>query len=343
MTDHDLGARFSTAIDELRRLAREPYEPSEELRRLRRRVSSARSRAHRGILERVARQANVDLQPIFEEAQRRNVVKRRYVTRTLKRLEAEVAERAQAQKKHFHRIRAEYVRAFSNLDQSTSRLKFHQPIASSASAHPGDCNAVIGYGCSPPNFGSHQASADIASDPVGIWLHPFIYGYSGDCDETLPGWTLQDLTYQMGPPATSFAVSSVRVDLLANGMGTSYIGDGPPLSEANPVYVHSFIQMDVYIAQQVNGEWHQWPLVSDRLFVGQGEYVRQIRPLLSGQTYPAAIMIRPPAGGGGEVLCHLQLVCSADTIGTDGQVGLNFRAPEHGIFVGGIALLGGFV
>jgi hypothetical protein len=343
MTDHERSVRFGAAIDELRRLAREPYESSQELRRLRQRISSERSRAHRRILERVAKQANVDLQPIFEEAQRRNAVKRRYVTRTLERLEAKVAERAQAQKKRFHRIRADYIRAFGALEQSTPQLKFHQPIASSGTAQPGDCNTVMGYGCSPPNFGSHEASADIAPDPTGIWLHPFIDSDSGDCDETLPGTTLHDLTYQMGPPTTSFAVSSIRVDLIANGLGTSHLGDAPFLAEANPQYVHSFIDMDLYIAQQVNGEWQQWPLLSDRPFVGQGDYVKQIRLVLSGQTYSAAIVIRKPDAGGGDLLCHLQLVCSADTIGTDGRVGIDFRAPDHGIFVGGIALLGGFV
>ena len=64
MTDHRRSADFSAAIEELRRLAREPYESPQELVRLRHRVSSERKRAHLGILERVARQANVDLRPI---------------------------------------------------------------------------------------------------------------------------------------------------------------------------------------------------------------------------------------------------------------------------------------
>lgn len=68
-----------------------------------------------------------------------------------------------------------------------------------------------------------------------------------------------------------------------------------------------------------------------------------IRLLLSGQIYPAAIVIRKPNVGGGDLLCHLQVVCPADTIGTDGRVGIDFRAPDHGIFVGGVSLLGDFV
>lgn len=342
MTDHRTSADFGAAIEELRRLAREPYESPQELVRLRHRITTERRRAHLGILERVAKQAQVDLQPIFEEAQRRNAVKRRYVTRTLEPLQAKAAEGAKAQKKRFHRIRADYIRAV-NLQQSAPQLKFHQPIATSSSARAGECNEIIGYVCSPPDLGSHEASADFGPDPVGIWLFPFISSDSGDCDETIPATTLHDLTYQMGPPATSFAVSSIRVDLIANGVATCHLGDGGFLEEANPYYVHSFIDMSVWIAQQVNGEWQQWPLLSDRVFVGNGDYVKQIRLLLSGQTYPAAIVIRKPDAGGGDLLCHVQVVCSADTIGTDGRVGIDLRAPDHGIFLGGVALLGDFV
>ena len=39
------------------------------------------------ILETLAQKANVDLQSIFDEARKRNAVKRRYVIETLKRLE----------------------------------------------------------------------------------------------------------------------------------------------------------------------------------------------------------------------------------------------------------------
>jgi hypothetical protein len=342
MTNHRESADFSDAIDELRRLAREPYERQDELVQLRKRISTERGRAHRSILEHLAREAQVDLKPIFEQAQRRNLAKRHYVDQTLKRLQAQASERAKAQKKKFHRIRADYVRDFAPLEQTTPQLKFHQPIASSASAQKGDCHEEIGYQCTPPNFGKHTAAADTGPDPAGIWAFAFIDNDSGDCLETLPGTTLHDFTYQTGPPANSFAVDSIRVDLIANGAGTSHFGDTPFLSSPNPEYVHSFVDMDLYIAQQVNGEWQQWPLLSDRLFEGSGEYVRQIRLVLSGQTYPVGIALRKPDVGGGDILCHLQLSCSADTIGTDGRSQLDFSG-EHGFFIGGVALLGNFV
>src|SRR5262249_44731444 len=146
-------AAFTDAIEELRRLAREPYEPSQELLRLRHRISNERRRAHRGIIERVAKQANVDLEPIYEEAQRRNAVKRRYVTQAVERLEAKAFERARQDKERFHRVRSDFIRAFRDLQQSTPQLKFHQPIATSGTATPGDCNYIIGSACSPPDPG----------------------------------------------------------------------------------------------------------------------------------------------------------------------------------------------
>jgi hypothetical protein len=80
------------------------------------------------------------------------------------------------------------------------------------------------------------------------------------------------------------------------------------------------------------------------VFSGKDEYVTQIRTLLSGQTYPISVIIRKPEAGGGDLLCHLQLACSTQAIGTDGRVRLDFgQTNVNGIFVGGVALLGGFV
>jgi hypothetical protein len=330
-------------LDQLRRLARGPYESQPELVRLRQRISSERQRAHRRILERVAEQAHVDLQPIFEEARRRNAAKRHYVTRTLERLATGAAERAKEEKQHFHRVREDYLRTFSDLQAATPQLKFHQPVSVDSVAQPGECNVLMGYMCSPPNYGNYEASADTGPDPVGIWVYPFISGDSGDCDDARAGKTFQDLAYQMDPPSSSFAVNNVRVDLIGNGVGIGHPGDGGFLAEPNPEYVHSFIDLSVYLSQLVNGQWQSWPLLSDRLFAGTLDYVRQIRLVLSGQTYPVSIAIRKPDAGGGTLLCYLQLVCSAITMGTDGRVSIDFRAPDHGIFVGGIALLGDFI
>ena len=57
MTNHQKDDDLRAAIEELRRLDQEPYEPSQELMQLRQRISSERQRAHGSILERVATQA----------------------------------------------------------------------------------------------------------------------------------------------------------------------------------------------------------------------------------------------------------------------------------------------
>lgn len=342
-------SHYSVAIDELRRLARERFETPTKLLQLRRRIATGRAHAHRQILERIAQQAHVDLQPIFEEARRRNAVKRRYVTETLTRLEAEAKEHAKTQKNHFLRIRSDYLKTFSNQlsgpQAKSPELKFHQPIVWTSEAHPGDCNEILGSACGNQDLGTYEASADIApgGNNVGMWLYPYIYTDGGDCEDTLVGTTLQDLTYEMGPPATSFAVNAIRVDLVGNGIASAVLGDYGWPDKANPYYEHSFVELDVYIAQQVNGEWQQWPLLSDRLFEGKGDYSRQIRSLLSGQTYPTSIIIRKSDLGGGDLLCHLQIACSTRTLGSDGRVRIDFSAPDHGIFVGGVALIGDYV
>jgi hypothetical protein len=342
--------KYSQPIAELRRLARSPFETPPKLIELRRRIATERARTHRGILEKIAEQAKVDLGPILEDARRRNAVKRRYVTATLKPIEKLAAKLAKDEKKHFHRIRSAYIKSFNGaLPHAVggTELKLHAPIAWSSDARRGECNVdTLGSACGNNDLGTHQATAEIVplGEP-GVWLYSHIYNDNGDCTYASGSRIIQDLTYQMGAPAITFAISSVRVDLVANGVWSVTLGDYDWTHSADPLWEHSFVQLDVYISQQINGEWHQWTLLSDKLFSGKGETdeVRQIRSLLSGQTYPVSVALRKPEAGGGDVLCHLQLVCSSQAQGSDGRTRIDFRAPDHGIFVGGIALFGDYV
>jgi hypothetical protein len=169
---------YSEAIDELRRLARAPFETPKELLRLRHRMTNERARTHRRILERIAKQAHVDLEPILEDARRRNAAKRHHVTKTLAKLEAQAAELAKTEKKHFHRIRSDYLNSFGGkppLAAGGAELKFHQPIAWQGEARPGDCNVIVGSWFDV-DLGTYEASAEIAAPgDVGIWLYPYIY------------------------------------------------------------------------------------------------------------------------------------------------------------------------
>lgn len=350
MTKTQPPAEHSTAIEALRHRAREPYQIPRALQRLRHRITRERERSHRRILETVAERAQIDLHSIYEEARRRNATKRRLVTRTLAALESEAAERARAQKAEDHRIRGQYLDAFGKqlaAHAGKTELKFRNPVDWSSDVTVPECSYISGGGwCWDPDLGTWEASAEIVPNAggTGMWLHPRINADTGDCDDSWAGVTIQDLTYRMGPPAASFGITDIRVDLLSNGIASSVLGDPGWFSEASQYYEHSSVSVDVYIAQQVNGEWQQWPLLSEKLFVGKADYVTQIRALLSGQAYPANLLIRSADVGGGDLLCHLQIVCSALAIGADGRVRIDFGAGnEHGIFVGGVALLGDFV
>lgn len=334
---------YAAAVEQLRRLAREPFEVPAELRRLRHRIESEREKTHHQMMERLTKETRLDLQGFFDEARRRAAAKRRYVRQALEPLEARALAEARAQKQQFHEARSAYRESFAaGLPAAAAlppQLKFRRPFASTSTATRGDCGEIVGG--TSPDAGTWEAAADLVDNgDAGVWLHPYISSDSGDCDDSIAAETLQDLSYAMAPPATSFYVSNVRVDLIGNGVASGVLGDFKWPNKASPLYEHSFVQLDVYVAQQVNGEWQQWPLVSERLFSGRGDYARQIRSVLSGGPYPASIVVRKPEAGGGDLVCHLQVVCSAQAIGSDGRVKIDYRAPDLGIFVGGVALLG---
>lgn len=337
---------YATAVEELRRLAREPFQVPDELRRLRHRIEREREKTHQQMAERLAKETGIDVHGFFDEARRRGAAKRRYVQQTLEPLEAQALVEARAQKEQFHKTRSAYQESFAAGMPAAAalppQLKFRRPFASTSIATRGDCNATVG-GINP-DAGTWEAVADLVDNgDAGVWLYPYIFSDSGDCDDSTGAATFQDLSYAMAPPASSFYVSSVRVDLIGNGVASSVLGDFKWPNKPSALYEHSFIQLDVYIAQQVNGAWQSWPLVSERLLSGRGDYARQIRSVLSGGPYPASLVVRKPEAGGGDLVCHVQLACSALAIGSNGRVKIDYRAADLGIFVGGVALLGQYV
>jgi hypothetical protein len=334
---------YTGVVEQLRRLAREPFEVPEELRRLRHRIEGEREKTHHQMMERLAKETHIDLNGFFDEARRRGAAKRRYLRQALEPLEAQALAEARKQKEQFHQARSAYQESFAAGTPAAAalppQLKFRRPFATTSTATRGDCNEIVGG--TNPDAGTWEAAADLADNgDAGVWLYPYISSDSGDCDDSTGAVTLQDLSYAMFPPATSFYVTSVRVDLIGNGIASGVLGDFKWPTKASPLYEHSFVQLDVYLAQTVNGEWQQWPLVSERLFSGRGDYARQIRSVLSGGPYPASVAVRKPEAGGGDLVCHLQVVCSALAIGSNGRVKIDYRAPDLGIFVGGVALLG---
>ena len=176
----------------------------------------------------------------------------------LEPLEAQALGRGQAHKERFHKARSAYQESFAaGLPAAAAlppQLKFKRPVASTSSATRADCNKIIG-GTDPDGGdlgGLGRPGRQRRRRRLALPLH---LSDSGDCDDSKPGQTLQDLSYAMGPPAESFYVSSVRVDLVGNGLASGVLGDFKWPTKASPLYEHSFVQLDVYVAQQVNGEW----------------------------------------------------------------------------------------
>ena len=74
---------YKPVIEQLRRLAREPFEVPDELRQLRHRIETERDKTHHHMVERLAKETKLDIQSFFDEARRRGAAKRRYVRQAL--------------------------------------------------------------------------------------------------------------------------------------------------------------------------------------------------------------------------------------------------------------------
>jgi hypothetical protein len=104
---------YAAVVTQLRRRAREPFEVPEELRQVRHRIESEREKTYQQIMERLAKEARIDIQGFFDEARRRGAAKRRYLRQALEPLEAHALAEARAQKQRFHKARSAYQESFA--------------------------------------------------------------------------------------------------------------------------------------------------------------------------------------------------------------------------------------
>jgi hypothetical protein len=199
----------------------------------------------------------------------------------------------------------------------------------------------------PPLGPDITVSADIApsTDSPGMWLYPSIDIIANSCDEMTEARTYQEVAYQLAAPATTFGVDSVRVDLIASGTFRSHLGDPPGwFTSASTLYVHTRVELTVVIGQQVGGAAQLSPVVSDEIFTARGNVdPGQVRAVLPGQTYPTNLFVSGADVGAGPLHCLVQVTCTTVTIGSGARVRLDFGAGQgHGLFVGGVALLGAY-
>ena len=336
-------------LEEMLQLTRSDFESSEELQELRDQAAAERTETQLNVLQAIAEQANVDLRPILEAERDTRLERRRHIAETLARREAEARRRANQEQEHFHRIRGKYRDEFAGIlagPGDTTQLKFRDVISSQGNALPATCTEMDPWeGFWEPTIGMDTiATADIVTSPdtPGVWLHPKIDIDTNSCNRQRPAKTEQNLFYRMDPPAVSFGVQNVRVDLIANGIFSSHLGDPGIIVSADPLWPHTHVKLDVVIGQTIDNHEYSWPLMSVPLFEAHGNVDgRQIRVLLSGETFPFNFHVLGTDRGGGDLFCLVQVRCSTQTTGTDARALLDFGAADgHGIFVGGVALIG---
>jgi hypothetical protein len=108
----DQNRDYGAAVEELRRLAREPFEVDEELQELRARLATEREASKGRLLEEIVQWAPIDLWAILEEEARRRAERRSDVSEVLARLEARAGERASVEKRRLLGTRAQYLATF---------------------------------------------------------------------------------------------------------------------------------------------------------------------------------------------------------------------------------------
>ena len=342
----DQHQEHAAIVDEMRRLARSGLAASQESEQWQNLAAAERAARQDAILEALGE--HVDLRSIMERAHHPADGERTgQVADGLARLEEEASRLANEELAQFLRIRGHYRDAFGEHPEVGGRrqLKFRDVLYTQGDTTQGTCT-YFGHGIFSPWIGpDSDVTADIASSttPQGTWLYPRIVIRTNSCDDTREGRTFQDVTYRMDAPSASFGVEHVRVDLIASGISSAKLGDTGWFSKPSKLYDHSYVTLDTYIGQEIDGEWNVWPLVSDTLLVRHGEGAVQVRSALSGQTYSHNFFLRGADTGGGELLCFVQVSCSALPIGSDAMVRLDFGEGDgHGIFVGGVALIGAY-
>ncbi len=120
---------WQASASRVQRPVSQPSKTGIQLARLRRRLEHETERTQWELMDRLARAAQVDLNPILEEVRRRNRNKRKRVRSVMEKAEAQAAERAVEERKRLVELRKKYVEGFGSLYASEkgnpeAKLKF---------------------------------------------------------------------------------------------------------------------------------------------------------------------------------------------------------------------------
>lgn len=338
-------------IDDIwRRSLRRGHSPP-ELVQMRQQIIKERAQSHLGIIETAARQANLDLTSVFEEARRRNKIKRRKATRVLKTIDAGIAKRAAETRQSHQRLRREYLKDFVanyKAREGNPELKFRFP------AGPPRTDAYAAPGClvgvppwSEPDLGAWEATARVESstDAIGAVFYSRIYTDHADCSVSGPAETNLFVALRGPTPRQSFQANSIRVDLWGTGLGSSFLGDDCPDPDPNSTYAYVWLTVSFtqVVRGVVQGPWSSVNLTDRELFGRRGEYADEILIDISADRFPCDMLFRGPAAGGGEVWCYVTLRTRAEAMGSDGRVRLDFETSPHRLELNCVSLIGEYV
>lgn len=93
-----LDAQRVMLIEETWKRLRSRFSPNPDLARLRNRISRERQQTQMQMMTDIARKAGVELDPIFEEARRRNAMKRAWARRALEKIQAKTGKQGDGQR-----------------------------------------------------------------------------------------------------------------------------------------------------------------------------------------------------------------------------------------------------
>jgi hypothetical protein len=348
-TPHD-----AELLEDMRSLGWRPAASSAELTDLRAVERAERADFHHRVLDAITETARADLRSPLEDVRRKRQQRQRQIAELLPHLDAAANRDANEEMARLHRIRERYRERFGGKvagPGDPTQLKLRDVSHTYSDVTEPRCEHLDSWEyliLPAPTVGPDiTVSAVIApsTDSPGMWLHPSVDIIANSCDEMTEARTYQEVAYQLAAPATTFGVESVRVDLIANGTFRSHLGDPPGwFTSASSLYVHTHVEVTVVLGQQIGGAAQLSPVVSDEIFTARGNVdPGQVRAVLSGQTYPTNLFIGGADIGAGTLHCLLQVACTTVTIGSGARVRLDFGAEHgHGIFAGGVALLGAY-
>lgn len=335
------------AVAEIMRFLMQRGKLPQEFVQFRRQIIKERDNAHMNIIEKVAKQANVDLDSIYKEARLLNKIKRQKMTETLEKIDAEVAARAAEERNRHEMMRKRYLKDFGQLYKEREgnpelKFKYISNWNSSAVAAPGCLAGVMPW--TEPDMGAWEASASVNPDPLreGAILKSRIYTDHGDCRHSGHGVTDLMVVMRRQHPIDTFLADNISVNLWGTGGGLAVVGDDCPDPNPNSMYLD--VRLTVSFVQLLNGRmegpWIPSSLDNLELFGCTGEYNGSINFDIAADTFPCHLFFRGPDLDGGEIFCFIHIRTRAYTVGSDGRAVLDCQSVPHGIVLGCVSLIG---